>query len=256
MKTSQMCGNPSAMEKCPFCGKEQQQYVPNVYRLCNCEEMSKYVEQGRNIVKIETQIDSLDERIAALEATARSRWEKSNVGKKFRNCTFDTYDSMGHEAQVKACMEYAKAFEENDGQGLMLYGTVGTGKTHLAASIGNYIVYELGYDVYFMPFTEFLNTLKLYMNDKSRAEEFMKRLYKADLLIMDDLGKEKYTEWSAEQLFSLLDRRYRECLPVIVTTNFTPKELDGRVDSAVMSRLAGSCKFIRMNGDDYRRKKR
>ena len=256
MKTSLMCGNPSSLPECPFCGKKQRPFTKDVYRLCECKEMKEFSEKTRKVNEIEAQIDSLTERIFRLSQKAVKQWENSNVGSRFRMCRFDNFDSTGYTPQFEACQEFAESFIHNDGVGLMLYGSVGTGKTHLAAAIGNYIVYEYGYDVYFMPFTELLNTLKMYFGDKERTEEFTDRLYKADLLIMDDLGKEKYTEWAAEQLFSLLDRRYRECKPVIVTTNFTPQELDRRVDPAVMSRLTGSCRLIRMDGTDYRRKKR
>lgn len=256
MRTSLTCGNPSSMPECPFCGKPQKPFSKHVYILCDCDEMSEYMTQLRRITETEMQLDALTERIKSMETNAVKRWESSNVGSRFKRSTFETFDKAGYEAQVKACMEYAYDFERNDGQGVMLYGTVGTGKTHLAAAIGNHIVYNLGYDAYFMPFTELLSKLKLYMNDKSRTENFLSRLYGTDLLIMDDLGKEKYTDWTAEQLFALLDRRYRDSKPVIVTTNYSPQELDGRVDAAVMSRLAGSCKFIRMNGQDYRRRRR
>jgi len=215
--------------------------------------MTKNSDLIRQVRDIEMQIDSLDDRITAYEEIAVRRWEKSNVGKRFMNRTFESYDPTGHEKQYEICKKYADEFESNsDGRGLMLYGTVGTGKTHLAAAIGNRVVYEYGYDVYFMPFTELLTTLKNNMNNKDFIKDFLRRLNKADLLIMDDLGKEKYTEWAAEQLFSLLDNRYRDCKPVIITTNYTPQQLAKRVDEAVMSRLVGTCALLSMNGQDYR----
>jgi DNA replication protein DnaC len=241
------------MPTCPFCGEPQRQYVDGVYKPCNCEKMAKNSDIIRQIKDVELQIDSIDERIASYEEIVVKRWENSNVGKRYMKCTFESYNPAGHERQVEVCRRFANDFENNtDGRGLMLYGTVGTGKTHLAAAVGNYIVYEKGYDVYFMPFTELLNNLKNNMNNKDYIKKFMERLYNADLLIMDDLGKEKYTEWAAEQLFSLLDNRYRDCKPVIVTTNYTPQQLSNRVDEAIMSRLIGTCALIGMNGQDYR----
>lgn len=255
--SSLTCSNPSSHDTCPFCGKPQRKYAEGVYRPCDCDQMMKNSDLIRQIRDIELQLDSVNERITAYEEIAVKRWENSNVGKRFKRCSFDTFNAEGHEKQFNLCRQYAERFENNDeGYGVMLYGTVGTGKTHLAASIGNYIVYEHGYDVYFMPFTELLNTLKNNMNDKDFIKGFMKRLYNTDLLIMDDLGKEKYTDWAAEQLFSLLDNRYRDCKPIIVTTNYTPQQLSQRVDEAIMSRLIGTCTVIGMNGRDYRTSKR
>lgn len=202
--------------------------------------------------EVEMKIESITDRINAHEANAIKRWERSNVGKRFAGCTFDSYVSGPFQRQLEVCQKYAKSFDMNDGRGLILYGSVGTGKTHLATAIGRYIVYELGYSALFMPFTELLNTLKNNMNNKDFVRQFMDELNSADLLIMDDLGKEKYTEWSQEQLFSLLDNRYRDCKPIIVTTNYTPQDLSRRVDEAVMSRLIGTCALVGMNGDDYR----
>lgn len=219
---------------------------------CKCEEMEKNTALVKQARDVELKIEVIEDRIRAYEEIAVKRWERSNVGKRFASCTFESYDRGAFDKQWNACKRFAETFENNTGKGLMLYGSVGTGKTHLAAAVGWHIVYELGYSVLFVPFTELLNELKNNMNNKEYVKDFMKKLYNSDLLIMDDLGKEKYTEWSQEQLFSLLDKRYRDCKPIIVTTNYMPQELSRRVDEAVMSRIIGTCALIGMNGEDYR----
>ena len=72
------------------------------------------------------------------------------------------------------------------------------------------------------------------------------------LLALDDLGKERLTEWARESMFDLLDERDSKMRPLIVTTNHTVAELEKHVGDASISRLVGSCKWIELTGADYR----
>jgi DNA replication protein DnaC len=76
----------------------------------------------------------------------------------------------------------------------------------------------------------------------------------AGLLVIDDLGAEKPSEWTQERLYSVVDHQYANCLPLIVTSNLPPKELAGQTGERVASRLAETCEVVLMTGADRRKR--
>lgn len=115
---------------------------------------------------------------------------------------------------------------------LVLQGSYGTGKTHLAAAIGNYRLSK-GDMVLFITTPDLLDHLRASYSPKSEAtyDETFDRLRDAQMLILDDLGAENPSEWANEKLFQLLNYRYVNRLPTIVTTNVPLDDLDPRVRS-------------------------
>jgi DNA replication protein DnaC len=73
-----------------------------------------------------------------------------------------------------------------------------------------------------------------------------------DLLVIDDLGAEKGTEWVVEQLYRIVDYRYRMCLPLVVTTNLSGREIRDRFGDRILSRLVEACTAVKLTGDDKR----
>ena len=128
-----------------------------------------------------------------------------------------------------------------DGQrSLVLAGEAGTGKTHLACAL---LRRELERDragrfVYFPDYLEEVRTR--YADDaREQAQAYTDRIASEPLLVLDDLGAERATDWTLEQVRSLIDRRYRRLLPTIVTTNYaTPVALGERIGAAAADRLA------------------
>lgn len=192
-----------------------------------------------------------EDRINYLSNSARKRWESSNVGKNFKNCTFDTFTGTEFLKQKEMCQQYVEKFQDN-GKGLFLFGSVGTGKTHLVTAVANAIVYDIGLSAYFDTFAGIIREIQRSFNDKrdSDVEETAK---KTGLLILDDLGKEKYSDWASQILFDIIDTRYKNQRPVLITSNYSPEELSKRVDEAIMSRLIEMCTMIRLEGTDHRR---
>ena len=92
--------------------------------------------------------------------------------------------------------------------------------------------------------------------------EVLKLYCECDLLIIDDLGKEKLSEWVLEKLFQIINARYENMLPVIITTNYNEKEIikrlsyknDGIAAESLVSRLNEMCLEVNMNFEDYRKK--
>jgi DNA replication protein DnaC len=98
---------------------------------------------------------------------------------------------------------------------------------------------------------------------EGKETEILRLYKKADLLVIDDLGKELCTDWSISTLYNIINDRYEEMRPIIVTTNFneevllknlTPKGGDNQKAKAILSRLAEVSDVITMAGEDYRRK--
>ena len=137
--------------------------------------------------------------------------------------------------------------------GLLLWGEVGTGKTYFAACIANALV-ENCVSVKMTNFSTILNDL-FYENDKN---QYIDRLNNHNLLIIDDLGIERDTEYALEQVYNIIDARYKSNKPLIVTTNLTITEIKNPVSTAhkrIYDRVLEMCVPVKFDGENFRQQK-
>lgn len=121
-------------------------------------------------------------------------------------------------------------------------------KTHLAASIANELI-DHHVSAFFCCVPDALDRIR----DEMGSKDFTKATMKScDLLILDDLGKEKRSEWTDQILYEVINARYERKLPIIVTTNFNASELAEHLDDSVASRIVEMCNFVNVTGKDHR----
>ncbi len=190
---------------------------------------------------------------------------RSGLKKRFMNRTFQTYkaETPKQKKAFSVAKEYADRFYEFflRGEGLYIEGTNGTGKTHLAAAIALQLIRE-GIPVVCKTSIELLDDIKKAFDDNQVSEYDILKVYKqVDLLIIDDLGKEQCTDWSMSILYSILNDRYEDLKPTIITTNFneeslirnlTPRGYDSSKVIAIISRLREVSTVVTMAWEDYR----
>ncbi len=150
------------------------------------------------------------------------------------------------------CRRYAERFEElpRKNQGLLLWGGVGTGKTFTAACIANTLL-DKGVPVVITSLARLLGTGKGFGID----EEYIGELNRAKLLIIDDLGAERSTDFALEKVYSIIDSRYSAGLPMILTTNLDLREMQNCVDiryKRVYERILEVCYPVRFEGKSLR----
>nr|UVM99726.1 MAG: AFG1-like ATPase [Bacteriophage sp.] len=142
----------------------------------------------------------------------------------------------------------------SQGTGLLLCGSVGTGKSFLAACIANELISQ-GTPCLMTNFSRIISRI----SEKFGGDQkYLDNLNRFDLLIIDDLGAERDSEYMWEKVMDVIDARYRAGLPLIVTTNLNPKDLYDPSDirrQRVFSRLKEMCIFLEVNGPDRRSKK-
>ena len=138
---------------------------------------------------------------------------------------------------------------------MIFTGGVGTGKTHLAASIASHIINKYSVTVEFVSYVDILADIRAaFSNNTGYEAKIEARLCEAPLLIIDDLGKEKQSKFTEGLLYRVVNKRYNHNLPLIITTNLSLPELEERLDYAVFSRIVELCKAVDMRGRDYRMK--
>lgn len=154
--------------------------------------------------------------------------------------------------------------------GAYIYGGVGVGKTYAAcgamrAYIQSSIVkvetfeYYDGKSVRFVNVPQWFALLRSTYDTAGQSEyEMFDKYASCGLLVLDDLGKGSKSEWAAERLYMLLDKRYADKLPTIITSNYTVSKVasmlstDAETMQSIASRIVGSCKGVEMNGADRR----
>ena len=168
-------------------------------------------------------------------------------------CTFDK--DMGYNSQQsEKAYEYMLHFPEmlEKGIGLLLWGDIGTGKTFLAGCIANALLDQC-IPVMMTTFGRILNTLTgMFQEDRNG---YIDSLNQYSLLIIDDLGMERSTEFALEQVFNVIDTRYRSKKPLIVTTNLTLDELKNPCDLArrrIYDRVLEVCVPLKINNRNIR----
>lgn len=172
---------------------------------------------------------------------------------ELKNSTFTADDGAGDPVLVQAAKRYAADFPQHmrDGMGLLYYGPVGTGKTFLAACIANDVLAK-GYRVRLTSFARLADEIWA-VSDKAA---YIADLCKYDLVILDDLGVERKTEYMQEMVYKIVNARYVAGAPVIVTTNLTPAELAKPADigyARTYDRLLEKCLPIKVDGGSRRR---
>ena len=172
----------------------------------------------------------------------------------YRSCTFDKYEG-GDPRTAKAMRNYADHFAELDkmGQGMILFGAVGTGKTFAAACIANKLL-EDGHSVCMTSLSNLVRKIQKTTFDKADPLSDIPRY---DLLILDDLGSERDTEYMKEHVFDIIDARYRVNKPIIVTTNLTWEQFNSPQslsDARVYDRLRERCLPVEFKGKSRRNK--
>ena len=165
--------------------------------------------------------------------------------------TFDK--DNGKNPVMKVAKDYASKWSEfaSKNAGLVLWGDVGTGKTFFAACIANALV-EQNVSVKMTNFSTILNDLFA----ESDKNKYLDRLNDHGLLIIDDLGIERGTEYALEQVYNVIDTRYKSGKPLIITTNLTLDELKYPTDiphKRIYDRVLGMCVPIMFNGVNFRK---
>ena len=172
--------------------------------------------------------------------------------KSLRRCTFE--NDLGYNPEISKAKKYVEHWDEmcTDAAGLLLWGDVGTGKTFIAACIANALI-DQGVAVMMTNFSRVLSDLPgLFSGDRNRYIDSFNRY---PLLIIDDLGVERSSEFALEQVFNIVDGRYRAKLPLIVTTNLTLQELkhpDSLAKARIYDRVLERCIPVRINNRNIR----
>jgi len=224
------------VEKMPFC-------------LCKCEQEKRDAELKELKYAQVQQTTELRRYKAFPDCQSRC-----TTGEDMKNWTFAN-DDLTNPKISNAAKKYVDNFEtfREQGKGLLLYGTVGTGKSYIAACIANALI-DKGYEVLMTNFARIEKTAHGMRDDK---QEYFDSLNEYPLLILDDLAAERDTSYMQEIVFNVIDSRCRANLPLIITSNLTNEELKNPANISnqrIFSRVLKMCHPIKVEGIDRRKK--
>lgn len=180
-------------------------------------------------------------------------FNQSNVNASLRDATVNSYQPQNdHQVHAKStAIEYVKGFSVDEPKSLILQGSYGTGKSHLAYAVAKAIKQQ-GYSVAFMHIPMLMERIKATYNRNATetTDELVQLLSNIDLLVLDDVGVEN-TEHTLNKLFSIVDNRVGK--NNIFTTNFSDKELNQNMNwQRINSRMKQNARTVRVLGDDFR----
>jgi DNA replication protein DnaC len=193
---------------------------------------------------------------------AQQMLARARIPARYSKCDFSTFITYENEKLQRACrkaQEFAAAFPVVD-KGLLFIGPPGIGKTHVAVSVLREVVLKGMRGVYYDT-RSLLSTIRSTYNPVTRASEaeVLDEVMRAELLVLDDLGAERLTDWVEETMHLIVNTRYNEKRPTVFTTNYEDVSDVGDLDSLLVrvgyrlhSRLREMCEFLEYDGPDYR----
>jgi len=158
---------------------------------------------------------------------------------------------------LKICREFFFLYPFVE-KGILLYGPPGTGKTHLAAATLRNVIEYKGLRGVFCDFRSLLLELKHSFSSSESSREIPEPVRRAPLLVLDDVGAERNTEWAKDLLAEIINYRYTQSLPTIITTNLRFDTLDqesfvAKFDQRTESRIYDMCTIVKVEGHDRRK---
>lgn len=197
----------------------------------------------------------------------------SGLKKRHIYCSLNNFKPRaGQDKALNAVEQFARDFLDNKNPvGLLLVGGVGSGKTHIVASLVNYLAdamelysreehpdeyidsYKSDFSwldkntgVCFVMLSELYEHLRFCYSENNSwfPKQIVNHLREVELLVLDDMGAEKASDWTKEILFNIIDYRYNEQLPMIVTTNCVPEELKEKIGDRNFDRLREMCALV------------
>lgn len=188
--------------------------------------------------------------------------EKVRIPRRYSECHFHNYKPL-NPTQVRAnkyASQLAMEFPAVN-SGLLLMGSVGVGKTHLAVSILKALS-ERGFSCLFYQFQSLLKEIQDSYNANTQTSELgvLAPVLNSEILVLDEVGASKPTDWVRDTMAHIINTRYNDRRLTVFTTNYlderrTEKEetLEDRIGVRLRSRLFEMCRTVTITGDDYRR---
>jgi DNA replication protein DnaC len=208
---------------------------------------------------------------------------KARIPKRYEHCTLTDFETgfRGADKSLKAARMMVQRFVEGypietDGKGLLLTGDIGVGKTHVAVGLLKELITNRGVKGLFYDYRELLKEVQNSYNPEVSATELgiLRPVFEAEVLVLDELGAAKPTDWVWDTVAQILNSRYNERRTTIITTNYanaaglmaaalpgsdTPAKramrdetLGDRIGERMLSRLQEMCVVVEMRGKDFR----
>lgn len=222
------------------------------------------LEEFKNVFKsVEVKADPETE--AQEKRRAKESWDKrlhgSGIEKRFIHSTFREIEAQGVPNDIRKNYAKAKEYAENfpkyfdKGVGVMFMGKVGRLKTTMAVAIAQSVM-RTGYSAYFISMAELLDRMISMSKNHDRTElyHFENMISDTSLLILDDLGMEYPSDWVLNKVDAIVTKRYNKMLPLIITTNLTPDQIDSRYMQRIYDRLKSTSFVLIETGESLREK--
>ncbi|HMZ42612.1 MAG TPA: ATP-binding protein [Anaerolineales bacterium] len=177
---------------------------------------------------------------------------------ELKDLTFESFKPRGRKGlgemqarSIEMAFNHAQHYAKSLNGWLLLQGGYGSGKTHLAAAVANFVV-GMGVPTLFLTVPDLLDALRFaYGSEDTTFEERFEQIRSAKLLVLDDFGTQNATGWAQEKLFQIINYRYINKLATVVTTNLSLDEIEPRIRSRLSDPELVSP--VKMSAPDYRR---
>lgn len=191
------------------------------------------------------------------------RWQESGLSPEQKQQTFTTFtldwykDKERYRDILEQCLLFCEKVHKGEkAESLLFCGPVGTGKTHLCSAIANYLL-QSGLAVIYLKSGKLFDLIREYKFGPEANEQGTIRkldfLYRADLLIIDDLGTESLTDFTKEQLLFIIDERIQYKLPWVISTNLSPHEMTNYYEDRILDRILNVSKIMKFTGESVRK---
>jgi DNA replication protein DnaC len=223
-----------------------------------------------------------DRRVVRCDCRTKVRAESllaaARIPKRYEHCELSNFEFDGPHANLMAARMAACKFVEGyplDNTGLLLIGSIGVGKTHLSVGIIKELLLSKGIPCLFYDYRELLKQIQNSYNDSVKVTELdvLRPVFETEVLVLDELGAVKPTEWVWDTVSLILNTRYNNNRTTIITTNYPDdpardsngssefaraqraargETLGDRIGERMRSRLHEMCRIIKMEGADFR----